>query len=382
MPGPPEMSGRGRGLRRRVGRVADRALVRLGVRTEHIEIRPKHSSTAAEYAGRFGARWQVVKPADQPVRVPAIQFGARSADFERLLVPVPDLGLLWLDRATIVGPMSQVVSKEGYLVSSTTFWHAWTKGIPDWGRRAQVQPLRGALLSIGSDYARGNYGHFLLDSVPRIALVEGAGVSWDDVDHVYCSIPSASAGRLLDQLGVPTDRRVLATPGVAIRPDTGIVTSYPGSRRNYPRWMVEFLRERLGVSAAAPSRRLYIPRTGHRQISNLDDLMPLLEQHGFEIFEPTNGGEDPRHAFAEAEVVVGGHGAGLADLVFSRPGTRVLELVPDSHAMPFYMTLSGSADLRYGYLLGTGQPSAEPKPKWDYRIDPDEFRAALEATLG
>ena len=83
-------------------------------------------------------------------------------------------------------------------------------------------------------------------------------------------------------------------------------------------------------------------------------------------------------------MVVGGHGAGLADLAFCRPGTRVLELLPDSHPMPFFATLAGSGGLRYGYLLGEGIPPSErlPRSRWDYRVDPELFRSALEDTIG
>lgn len=298
------------------------------------------------------------------------------------LVSIPDLGVLHLDRPTIVGPQALVLSRERILISSTSFWDGRVRAIPDWARHADVERVKGTVISLGTDYAFGNYGHFLLDCVPRVALIEEAGVSWDDADHIYCTVPSTDAGRLLDRLGVPTDRRILAQPGSAIRPDRGIIASYPGSRRNYPAWSVAFLRDRLGVPAGPQSRRLYIPRRAHRRIHNVEELMPILEEHGFEVFEPGVGTEDPRHAFAEAEAVVGGHGAGLADLVFCREGAAVLELLPDSHQKPYYMTAAGSAGLRYGYLVGRGVDDGRERRHWDQVIDPTEFRAALEDMLG
>jgi len=110
--------------------------------------------------------------------------------------------------------------------------------------------------------------------------------------------------------------------------------------------------------------------------------MPILVEHGFEVFEPT-GAEDARHAFAEASVVVGGHGAGLSSVAFCHPGAAVLELLPDSHVMPFYATLSLAARLRYGYLMGEGIPVAGPvaRSTWDFRVDPVVFREAIESTV-
>jgi hypothetical protein len=363
---------------RRAGRGT---LIALGLRKARIKVVPRRAVSASDYARRTGSRWKVVHPPANPTHHPR-RFGARDAYLTQHLVPYQELGVLWLDKATIVGPLALVVTREGDLLSSSTFWHDRPKGIPARFRQGEVRRVRGTLAAVTSDYARLNYGHYLMDALPRVALFEAAGMSWDDVDHIHCSVPGQRAGRLLDQLGVPTDRRLLVQPGIAVRADTSVVTSYPGSRRNYPRWLVSFLRERLGVPAGAPSRRLYIPRTTHRRIENFDELWPILERHGFEVFEP-GGDEDPRKAFAEAEAVVGGHGAGLADLAFCRPGTRVLELIPDSHVRPFYMTLSSSGDLQYGYLLGEGIPgeAGVPRAHWNYRVDPEEFRLALEETL-
>ena len=96
-----------------------------------------------------------------------------------------------------------MLSKEGFLLEDASFWRGRTKGLPDWARRAEVQTVRGTLVSLGTDYAFGNYGHYLLDSLPRLALLEDAGVSIADADHVYVTVPGAHAARLLDELGVP-----------------------------------------------------------------------------------------------------------------------------------------------------------------------------------
>lgn len=371
-----------RDLRRSLRVFKRRALIRIGIRKERVAVKRRRHIHFPEYAQRFGATWQVVRPAETPVRVPPVRYGHVDAAFESILDPIPDLGVLTMAQGTVVGPSGLVLSQEGLLLEDASFWRGRTKGVPDWARRAEVQRVHGTMISLGTDYAATNYGHFLLDSLPRLALLEDAGIRVADVDHVYVTVPGGHAARLLDELGVPAAQRIVARAGVAVRADTVIVTSYPGARRNYPRWHVQFLRDRLAVAAGPPSRRLYIPRTGHRRILNVEALMPVLLEHGFEVFEP-GGAEDPRHAFAEAEAVVGGHGAGLSDLAFCRPGTRVLELLPSSHRKPFYMTLSGSGDLRYGYLVGDAVPGPAGVRafQWDYNVDPAEFRAALEASL-
>jgi capsular polysaccharide biosynthesis protein len=370
-----------RAARVSVRRLVRRMLVRLRIRSSTVRVRPKKWIATPRYVATTGAQWQIVRRAETPVRPAPIQFGPRAVDFASRMEAIPDLGVLHTSRVTVVGPGGLALTSDGRVLSDLSFWHGFPEGLPT-TPEARVRRVRGLLVSLASDHATTNYGHYLMDALPRLDLLERAGVSLEAADHIYCGVPSMRAARLLDELGVPGDRRIYAEPGVAIRADRTILPSYPGARRNYPAWVPAFLRERLGVQAGPPTRRLYVPRTTHRRISNVEELMPMLEEHGFEVFEP-GGQEDPRHAFAEAAVVVGGHGAGLSDLAFCRPGAAVLELLSDSHPMPFYATLAGSAGLRYGYLLGEGlvPPDRRPRTRWDLRIDPDLFRTALLATL-
>ena len=56
--------------------------------------------------------------------------------------------------------------------------------------------------------------------------------------------------------------------------------------------------------------------------------------------------------FAGAEVVVAPHGAALANLVFCRPGVRVLELFAPRYVNPCYWTIADNiAAARYRYLV-------------------------------
>jgi capsular polysaccharide biosynthesis protein len=68
--------------------------------------------------------------------------------------------------------------------------------------------------------------------------------------------------------------------------------------------------------------------------------------------------------FADASQVIGINGAGLANLVFCRPGTAVLEVRPDGGAPWTWRHLAAMRGLRYGCLEGPA-------------IDPAAFDAVL-----
>jgi capsular polysaccharide biosynthesis protein len=57
--------------------------------------------------------------------------------------------------------------------------------------------------------------------------------------------------------------------------------------------------------------------------------------------------------FREAALVIGPHGAGLANIAFARPGATLLELSPEYATQPHFWTSASLAGVDYGYAQGT-----------------------------
>jgi capsular polysaccharide biosynthesis protein len=256
---------------------------------------------------------------------------------------------------------------------------------PHWG---SVRRVSGTILSLASDWSHINYGHYLLDALTRWHLFTAAGYSADDVQGIYCPAANAARGRwLAERLGIPGERCLMKPleRGEGLQADLLLAPTFPAFRCNYPDWIVGFLRGAVRPAAAA-TRRLYITRgQGRRALGNEDDLLPLLLQRDFEIYDPVRA-SDPPGDFAMAGTVVGAHGAGLADLAFCPRGARVLELIPSDHVHPYFCSLAQAAGLRYGYLVGTSLGERPPRTwgpsPFNFTVDPDELASALDATLG
>ena len=60
------------------------------------------------------------------------------------------------------------------------------------------------------------------------------------------------------------------------------------------------------------------------------------------------------HLFAQAEQICAVHGGALANLVWSRPGTKVLELCPRTSLNGCYESLCERVGLNYRYALFEG----------------------------
>jgi capsular polysaccharide biosynthesis protein len=86
---------------------------------------------------------------------------------------------------------------------------------------------------------------------------------------------------------------------------------------------------------------------------NRDELMAAISQLGFEkyVLEDLTP-EEQIELFYDADVVVGTHGAGLTNLLFS-PHTRVLELFPRDFVEPHYLFMCKSLGHMYRFWLNT-----------------------------
>ena len=341
--------------------------------------------TSQEYAERFGGRWHEVY-AGAPNRRPLpTSFGTTTGELESKLCKVfPPAGVLVMEAGSLFGP-------EGWIVGTGDYWlpeHSWFGHNPGEARlslsKRELRRFVGTGLTLASNWSFENYGHLLLDSLPRIHLFAKAGFSFADVDYIYCPAKNAAkAAAVLQRYGVPLDKCILQPlpADVGIQFDRLIAPTFPGIRRNYPDWVPSFLRQALPRERGTPHRRLYITRaSGTRKLTNEAALIPRLNEYGFEIYDPSHH-PDPWLDFSQAIAVAGPHGAGLTDLAFCPAETPVLELLPSDHVHPYYCSLSQAAGLRYGYLIGQSEHQRSkrafgPSP-YDFVVDEREFARGL-----
>jgi capsular polysaccharide biosynthesis protein len=113
--------------------------------------------------------------------------------------------------------------------------------------------------------------------------------------------------------------------------------------------MQSYVTERFGTSGS--KKRIYVERERLRRVANADEVRRFLEGCGFNTvrLESLSVFEQAR-IFANAEFVIGPHGAGLSNLMFSPPGARVIELTPITEMRPFFWLISMKLRHEYGML--------------------------------
>lgn len=91
----------------------------------------------------------------------------------------------------------------------------------------------------------------------------------------------------------------------------------------------------------------------YRALLNEDALIAALSERGFDIIEPELLPFETQVAiFRRAKIVVGLGGAGMFNVVFSRPGTRVVSIESSADFVHGHASLFAALNHRYGVIFG------------------------------
>jgi capsular polysaccharide biosynthesis protein len=308
---------------------------------------------------------------------------------------LPATYVLEIAGGTVVGDYGAVITPGHRLDHETSEYF----GVEGWRehpiflrpRLPRVEDVSGTLAVLATRGGSNNYYHFLLDVLPRLAVLESC-LPDAKPDALYLPTATRYQQELLALTGLDAARVVETRKHRAVRAETLLVPSLPNPDELAPGWLVDWVRDRLpAVDTDDKPRRLYVTR-GHRpntrRLVEEPELWPALEKRGFVRLDPgTMSVRDQIDHFAAAEAIIGVHGAALTNLVFARPGVRVLELFAPAYLKHCFWSITESIPgAEYRYLVGAGEPV--PEGGWmkgvqdDISIAPDRVLAQLDWLLG
>ena len=204
--------------------------------------------------------------------------------------------------------------------------------------------------------APGNYYHWLIDLLPRVALVKKAA-GFQSVDQILLNGSGAFYEQTsLQALGVPLDNVLFVDRHDRFQISRATIPSMDHSSMIVAPWKIRALRETrdaiLGASLPTP-KRLYISRAraAVRRVLNEAALTSVLQNNGFAVVElESMPWTEQVRLFYNAEIIFAPHGAALANIVFCRPNTLIVEIGTRSGFKEFYWRLASSAQLRYRFI--------------------------------
>ncbi len=255
----------------------------------------------------------------------------------------------------------------------------------DYGSRGALAGWRGETLQVPFAAALWShtwmgYYHWIIDVLPKIALLQERHPDCDDFPFlVYPRTGTAYEAETLRMLGVPEDKLIDSRGYLSIQASRIAFSILPGWFEIQP--AVHLLRKRMiAHGTGGMGKMIYLTRAGRRRCLNEAELSKALTNRGFTVVPDT-----PRSVaeqigiFHDAEVIVALHGAALTNLLWCKPGTRVIECFPEHYHPPYYRNLSVECGIDYNALPA----EAPPADHWsavseDITVDLTELERLLD----
>jgi len=220
--------------------------------------------------------------------------------------------------------------------------------------------IQGRAFLIGARGAH-NFYHWMTDIIPKLGLLKSAGFTFTPSDRFIVPHADSSFSRqLLQVFGVSGDQIYATEREYTYLSADELIVPYMHNKMGLTMgsWLPQMMRTafKLKAKVAADSDQLclYVQRkagsSDGRQVVNEAELLDVLHQAGFECVQAeTLSVVEQANLFSRASVVVAAHGAALTNIMFCKPGTRVIELYA-SHLAPCYRAISALGELQYWRL--------------------------------
>ncbi len=224
-----------------------------------------------------------------------------------------------------------------------------------------------------TDNWSGGYFHWLTDVIPRVLVAQKI----EERENTELLVPKELEKYDFTQItGQKLNRKIYFYDSNQVyKINKLILPSHIGNSGNYDKELMQEARKLFTQSLKIESnegtenvieqkinRKIYISRqkSRFRKINNEEQVQNLLKKYNYEIhyFEEYSF-EKQIELMKQTVSLVGLHGAGLTNLLFINPNTKVLEIrnQADKHNN-CYFSLASDLEVDYYYLLSEGD-SAE-----------------------
>lgn len=288
--------------------------------------------------------------------------------------PVPERALVTVPNGKIRGRYGLVILPNGEfageLVAMTPEGrHAMLRAEPSYFEPLPTRPVRkkGRFYSL-LGFGVNNYYHFTHDILMRMR-----GITDRLPSDTQLLVPEKMTRFQLDTLDVlgldahprvpfPADELWELERLYVVKP---ISKTQIDSAEHF-RWYRKLAMDRQGVREGVPTKRLFVTRRNDRywRATNEEEVESFLSSRGFETVSPGElSFREQIELFAQGEIIVG-TGAGMTNMVFSPPGTKVLQLQENNHFVHTAWTMAAALGFDYHYFLcdivpNPGQPAVD-----------------------
>ena len=217
-----------------------------------------------------------------------------------------------------------------------------------------------AILAQGAS-GYNNYAHFLFDIIPKIKLFSLA-INLKKIDYFYFSKLNKYQKDIFRIIGIDKKKIIDSNKYRHLQCKKIYGVTHPSyfkgtfsyAQSYMPAWIIHHLKKKFLKYKKSTNKfkKVFIDRSDsklkHCKLINNNEIKRFLKSKGFKIITLSNlNFKKQISIFNNAEIIVGPHGAGFANLVFCKKNTKVIELRPKNHPNRVYERVSGINKLNY-----------------------------------
>jgi hypothetical protein len=234
------------------------------------------------------------------------------------------------------------------------------------------------------------YGHWLADMLPRLSVVELAGVDITDLWYPLPADTPAFALALLHLYGVPPDRMVFYQKAEMLQAEEWLMPTLVHNGVQASPVLENFVKSfkrrlRLAghdLAASNAQTRLFLARAGgNRRLLNRRKIESMAQEAGFLYIRPETMSLKEQFAlFASAREIVGEYGSAFHTSLLSQRSAVVCGLRGNQMHPGFIQAgIGGILGQKTGWVFG--ESGGGPGP-YDYTIPEPAFAACLRQAFG
>jgi hypothetical protein len=307
----------------------------------------------------------------------------------------PEKYLVQLSQVRLIGHNGILILPDGRYTAEMAMTSTRLEKLPEYYSSIRHQLFKRRTLT-GEYYSllhlhasTGNYYHWMHDALQKLYLVLERLPS--SVKFIVPSSLKAWQLEALEAIGL-SQQQLLAYPGREIweietlyfSPLTAIL-GFDSPEAN--EWVRSCFYKRYNIqeNTIEQNRHILISRelAQGRKIANESEVEAYLSHYGFEKYcLETLSLEEQVRLFASAKVIVSPHGAGLTNLMFSQPGTRVLETFEPTYISSLcFWSICNAMGHVYSYCLGETVANPDKPNQHNIRLPIEKLSLALEQLL-
>jgi len=261
-----------------------------------------------------------------------------------------------------------------------------SKGTPRFKRK-----FKGKVLSILQGASGNNYGHWILDMLPKIKLCS-EHYSLNDINYFYTPNLIDFQKETLSILDINENRIINSEKFRHIQADELLVVDHPSYYKGFilkqfkfqPTWVIQWLRDTYLIHEKKfnANEKVFIDRTDsiykHCQIQNESEVSNYLKNKGFSKYQLAKlSFFEKVYLFNNAKIIIGAHGSGFTNLVFCKPKTKVIEIRPPIHSNSVFESISYINYLNYR-LIQTKELDEDQKKFGDIYLPISELEHCIK----